>query len=61
GYWLVGIPVGCVLGFGWIGEPMGVYGFWVALVVSLAVVAIGVCARLVWLSQNPNRIDRLSA
>ena len=61
GYWLVGIPVGCVLGFGWIREPMGVYGFWVALVVSLAVVAIGVCARLVWLSQNPNRIHRLSA
>jgi MATE family multidrug resistance protein len=61
GYWVIGIPLGCLLGFGWFGEAMGVYGFWVAFVVSLATVAVGVCCRLWWLSRNPAVIHRLSA
>lgn len=61
GYWVIGVPLGCALGFGWLSEPMGVYGFWVAMVVSLATVAIGVCCRLWWLSRNPAAIHRISA
>lgn len=59
-YWFVGLPLGCMLGFGWVGEPMGVYGFWVAMVVSLALVAICVCYRLWWLNRNPELIAGLS-
>lgn len=60
GYWLIGLPIGCTLGYGWLGEPMGVYGFWVALVIALATVAISVCARLWWLSRNETAVSRLA-
>jgi len=60
GYWVVGLPLGCILGFGWFGEPMGVYGFWIAMVVSLALVAISVCYRLWWLTYKPRVIASLS-
>jgi MATE family multidrug resistance protein len=50
GYWGIALPLGATLGFGWIGEPMGVYGFWIGLATGLATVAIP----LVW------RLDRLS-
>jgi multidrug resistance protein, MATE family len=39
GFWGVALPLGAVLGFGWIGPVLGVYGFWVGLAVGLAVVA----------------------
>lgn len=51
-YWLIGLPVGCVLGFGWLGDPMGVYGFWMGLILSLALVALFVCFRLVKVSER---------
>lgn len=51
-YWLVGLPVGCMLGFGWLGEPMGVFGFWIGLIFSLALVAFFVCLRLVQVSNR---------
>ncbi|MFT5099526.1 MAG: MATE family multidrug resistance protein, partial [Planctomycetaceae bacterium] len=28
-FWVIGLPMECILGFGLIGEPMGVYGFWI--------------------------------
>jgi MATE family multidrug resistance protein len=51
-YWLIGLPVGCVLGFGWIGEPMGVIGFWIGLILSLGLVALLVCHRLLKVSER---------
>jgi MATE family multidrug resistance protein len=51
-YWLIGLPVGCLLGFGWIGEPMGVFGFWIGLILSLALVALLVCHRLLKISER---------
>ncbi len=51
-YWLIGLPVGCLLGFGWIAEPMGVFGFWIGLILSLALVALLVCHRLLKVSKR---------
>jgi MATE family multidrug resistance protein len=45
-YWGVGLPLECALGFGWFGEPMGVYGFWVGLAVALGVAALLLSSRL---------------
>lgn len=50
GYWLVALPLGMTLGFGWVGEAMGVYGFWIGLASGLTAVALP----LLW------RLDRLS-
>jgi MATE family multidrug resistance protein len=54
-YWAVGLPIGCILGFGYLGEPMGIYGFWVGLVVGLAVVAALMNYRL-WSVSNRRRL-----
>ena len=51
-YWGVGLPVECVLGFGWVGEPMGVYGFWLGLAIGVGTAAILLSARLWWTSHN---------
>jgi MATE family multidrug resistance protein len=61
GYWLVGLPVAVVLGFGWLGEPMGAYGFWTGLTVALMFVAVCALTRLWWLGRNPEMILRLAA
>lgn len=47
-YWMIGLPISAALGFGWFGEPMGVYGFWIGLILALAIVAGAVCLRM-WL------------
>jgi MATE family multidrug resistance protein len=52
GYWFVGLPIAMALGFGWISEPMGVYGFWIGLACGLAFVAISICSRLWWRSRQ---------
>ena len=59
-YWLVGLPTGSILGFGLIGEPMGVYGFWLGLILALLIAAILLCYRLWWVSQDTSLIWRLS-
>lgn len=46
GFWGIALPLGAVLGFGWIGAPLGVFGFWIGLAVGLAVVAILLGMRL---------------
>lgn len=60
GYWVVGLPIGCTLGFGWITEPMGVYGFWIGLVTGLAIVSLMLNYRLWLVSNNTQLIKKLS-
>lgn len=46
-YWGIGLPVGYALGFGSLaGEPLGPKGFWIGLVLGLAVAAVLLNARL---------------
>ncbi len=59
-YWLIGLPTGCVLGFGLLGEPMGVYGFWLGLAAGVGSAAFALCVRLWRLSGNVQRIHALS-
>ena len=60
-YWVVGLPSECALGFGWFGEPMGVYGFWIGLAVGVGTAAVLLCTRLWRVSANHDFIRRLSA
>jgi len=50
GYWVVALPLGAALGFGWIGEALDVYGFWIGLATGLAIVAVALSWRLYRLS-----------
>jgi len=52
GYWGLGLPLGACLGFGWILEPMGIYGFWLGLIAALFVVSLCAMGRLYWVSKN---------
>lgn len=56
-YWGVGLPLECTLGFGWIGEPMGVFGFWIGLAAGVGTAAILLCTRLWLTSSNIARIQ----
>jgi len=60
GYWFVGLPVALTLGYGWIGPPMGAYGFWAGLTVALMFVAVCVLSRLWWLRRHPDLILSLA-
>ncbi len=60
-YWGVGLPVECILGFGWIGEPMGVYGFWLGLASGVGTAAILLGFRLWRVSGDVAMIRRLSS
>lgn len=59
-YWGVGLPVQCVLGFGWLGDPMGVYGFWIGLAAGVGTAAILLSTRLWMTSKNQERITAFS-
>jgi MATE family multidrug resistance protein len=59
-YWVVGLPMGCILGFGWVGEPMGVYGFWIGLALGVCTAAILLSARLWRVSADSQLIRRMS-
>ncbi|MEQ8859537.1 MAG: MATE family efflux transporter [Pseudomonadales bacterium] len=61
-YWTVGLPVGVVLGFGWIDWPAfsGVRGFWVGLSAGLCVAAVVLTARYAWLSRQESRVWQLA-
>ena len=62
GYWGLALPLGMALGFGWWGLPnMGVFGFWIALSVGLAAVAVAMGLRLYRTGRDPVRIARLAA
>ncbi|HIL83639.1 MAG TPA: MATE family efflux transporter [Pseudomonadales bacterium] len=56
GYWVLALPLGLVLGYGYIGEPMGVYGFWLGLGLGLFVVSLLAGRRLYLTSQDDERI-----
>lgn len=48
-YWMVGLPVGYVLGMtGWLAPPMGAKGFWIGLVAGLTVAALLLNLRVRW-------------
>ena len=62
GYWMIALPLGAVLSFGWLGlsEPLGVYGFWAGMTIGLAIVAVCMGARLLATSRNDARIRRFA-
>lgn len=59
-YWGVGLPIEFILGFGYIGEPMGVYGLWVGLATGVGTAAIGLAIRLWLVSGDEAKIRQLS-
>ncbi|MCZ6618236.1 MAG: MATE family efflux transporter [Gammaproteobacteria bacterium] len=62
-YWLIGLPVGIAVGFGWLPVDgfLGVRGFWVGLVVGLVVAAAILVLRFRWLSGKEIRIREFAA
>ena len=62
-YWTVGLPLGVVLGFGWVTLPgfEGVRGFWVGLSAGLCVASLVLTARFAWLSRQEAHVLRLAA
>lgn len=61
-YWTIGLPVGVVLGFGWLEIPglTGVRGFWVGLSAGLSVAAVVLVSRFAWLSRQEAQVMRLA-
>ena len=59
-FWVIGLPLECILGFGWIGEPMGVYGFWIGLATGVGTAAVLLSIRLWRTSGNHELIRQLS-
>ena len=59
-YWCIGLPAECILGFGLIGEPWGVYGFWTGLALGVGAAAVLLTARLWHVARDPRLIARLS-
>ena len=60
-FWLVGLPTGCLLGFGVIGEPMRVYGFWVGLALGVGTAALLLSSRLWRISKDVELIRQYSS
>ncbi len=60
-YWGVGLPLECILGFGLVGAPMGVYGFWLGLAIGVGVAAVLLSIRLWRVSANHTFIRRMAA
>ncbi len=59
-YWGVGLPLECTFGFGWLGEPMGVYGFWLGLAFGVGTAAILLSIRLWRVSANHQYIRAMA-
>ena len=60
GYWILALPLGIVLGYGYLRVNYGVYGFWVGMAVGLFVVAMLIGRRLYNTSNNDQRILRFA-
>ena len=60
-YWGIGLPSQCILGFGLLGAPMGVYGFWTGLALGVGVAALLLSARLWRVSRDPALVAALSS
>lgn len=56
GYWLLSLPLGMVLAFGYFGPVLGVSGFWIALAIGLSLVCLLVGHRLYQTSRDERRI-----
>jgi len=55
-YWVIGLPLGYVLGLTDIfGSPMGPHGFWYGLVTGLSFGALFLLARMNWMSNRATR------
>lgn len=62
GYWVIGTPISCWLGFGWgLDAPWGVYGFWTGMTIGLSTVALLLARRLWLISRDVARIHALAA
>jgi len=60
-YWLVGFPVALVLGFGSIASlDLGVYGYWVGLIVGLIVASGVLVARFQYLAKRPDKVQQFA-
>jgi len=59
-FWLIGLPIGCILGFGLVSDPMEVFGFWVGLACGVISAAVGLSYRVWSTSTNTDRIRLLS-
>jgi Na+-driven multidrug efflux pump len=57
---VIGLPIECILGFGLIGEPMGVYGFWIGLALGVGTAAVLLSIRLWRTSGNQALIEQLA-
>jgi len=61
GYWIVGIPIAILFGYGYLGLPeWGIYGFWCGLTAGLAFVAVTANVRRVGLAEDEDRIQALA-
>lgn len=60
-YWLIGFPVSWILGFGYFESvDLGVYGYWVGLIIGLSVAAAALIGRYIHLSNHPEKIGLLA-
>lgn len=49
-YWVIGLPVGLVLCYGWVtSEPMSAQGFWIGFICALSSGCVLYCARIIYL------------
>lgn len=56
-YWVVGLPVGYILGLtDLIIAPIGAAGFWIGIILGLAVAAILLIARMLFIQKQPEAI-----
>ena len=54
-YWVVGLPVGYILGLtDLIMEPIGAAGFWIGIILGLAVAAILLIVRMIYIQKQPD-------
>ena len=60
-YWVIGLPFGAALCFGWFGEPMGVSGFWWGLIAGLGAAAVALSYRLYRVAGDAERILAFSS
>jgi len=61
GYWVIALPLGTALAFGWGGiEPLGVYGYWAGMTFGLFLVSCANGIRLWRTSHNDTLVTRLA-
>ena len=61
GFWVLALPLGMALGFGYFGEQYGVFGFWSGMALGLFVVALLVGWRLYQTSADEQRILKFAS